>query len=213
LHSVCSMAPSQCRRRTRRSPRPAGASSWIVRRVVRPVVRRHRQRSAPAVRLPAGRPRGSRVRCRSCPVRPAARSSADRSTRTLPCSARASSPRPGTLAASRRDARCQRSRLPTADAIAPHVPLVLEGSPRTNAIAHGLATKRVEKGGLLPHLPHTLQRRASRRRSAVSVGVRPTRTPAASRALSLASAVPVEPSMRAPAWPIVLPSGAVKPAT
>src|SRR4051794_23046323 len=53
-------------------------------------------------------------------------------------------------------------------------------------------------------------RRAS---SAVSVGVLPTRTPPASRASFLACAVPDEPDTIAPAWPIVLPSGAVKPAT
>jgi hypothetical protein len=50
-------------------------------------------------------------------------------------------------------------------------------------------------------------------RVAVSLGVLPTRTPAASRASFLACAVPAEPDTMAPAWPIVLPSGAVKPAT
>ena len=49
--------------------------------------------------------------------------------------------------------------------------------------------------------------------SAVRLGVRPTRTPAASRAALLASAVPEEPETMAPAWPMVRPSGAVKPAT
>ena len=53
----------------------------------------------------------------------------------------------------------------------------------------------------------------SRMRSAVSDGVLPTLTPAASRASFLAWAVPDEPDTMAPAWPIVLPSGAVKPAT
>src|SRR6476661_470714 len=48
---------------------------------------------------------------------------------------------------------------------------------------------------------------------AVSEGVLPTRTPAASRASFLAWAVPAEPDTMAPAWPIVLPSGAVNPAT
>ena len=52
-----------------------------------------------------------------------------------------------------------------------------------------------------------------RMRSAVSDGVLPTLTPAASRASFLAWAVPEEPETMAPAWPIVLPSGAVKPAT
>ena len=53
----------------------------------------------------------------------------------------------------------------------------------------------------------------SRIRSAVSDGVLPTLTPAASRASFLACAVPAEPETMAPAWPMVLPSGAVKPAT
>ena len=53
----------------------------------------------------------------------------------------------------------------------------------------------------------------SRIRSAVADGVLPTLTPAASRASCLAAAVPAEPDTMAPAWPMVLPSGAVKPAT
>ncbi len=57
------------------------------------------------------------------------------------------------------------------------------------------------------------RRMASRARTAVPLGVRPTRTPAFSSASFLAWAVPAEPEMMAPACPIVLPSGAVKPAT
>ena len=53
----------------------------------------------------------------------------------------------------------------------------------------------------------------SRMSSAVADGVRPTLTPAAYRASCLACAVPDEPDTIAPAWPMVLPSGAVKPAT
>ena len=45
-----------------------------------------------------------------------------------------------------------------------------------------------------------------------SVGVWPTRTPRASSASCLAFAVPDDPETIAPAWPIVLPGGAVKPA-
>lgn len=52
----------------------------------------------------------------------------------------------------------------------------------------------------------------SRIRLAVSVGVLPTRTPTASSASFFASAVPAEPEMIAPACPMVLPGGAVKPA-
>ena len=55
--------------------------------------------------------------------------------------------------------------------------------------------------------------RISRASAAVSDGVLPTFTPAASRASFLAAAVPDEPDTMAPAWPIVLPSGAVNPAT
>ncbi len=55
--------------------------------------------------------------------------------------------------------------------------------------------------------------RISRARAAVSDGVLPTFTPAASRASFFAAAVPDEPETMAPAWPMVLPSGAVKPAT
>ncbi len=53
----------------------------------------------------------------------------------------------------------------------------------------------------------------SRMSRAVSEGVLPTRTPTFSSASFLAWAVPAEPDTMAPAWPIVLPSGAVKPAT
>ena len=55
-------------------------------------------------------------------------------------------------------------------------------------------------------------RPARRRARAVSVGVVPTRIPRASSACFFASAVPEEPEMIAPACPIVLPGGAVKPA-
>src|SRR5215472_12237578 len=54
---------------------------------------------------------------------------------------------------------------------------------------------------------------ASRTRFAVSLGVRPTRTPTFSSASFFACAVPEDPDTIAPAWPIVFPSGAVNPAT
>ena len=47
---------------------------------------------------------------------------------------------------------------------------------------------------------------------AASLGLRPTWTPFASKAFCFAAAVPEEPEMIAPAWPICLPGGAVKPA-
>src|SRR5215467_5288886 len=53
----------------------------------------------------------------------------------------------------------------------------------------------------------------SRTRRAVSLGVRPTRTPTFSSASFFACAVPEDPDTIAPAWPIVFPSGAVNPAT
>ena len=53
----------------------------------------------------------------------------------------------------------------------------------------------------------------ARIKRAVSLGVWPTFTPAASRASFFPCAVPDEPETIAPAWPIVFPSGAVKPAT
>ncbi len=52
----------------------------------------------------------------------------------------------------------------------------------------------------------------SRMISAVCPGVRPTRIPTASSAFFLSCAVPLPPETMAPAWPICLPSGAVKPA-
>src|SRR5579864_539772 len=48
--------------------------------------------------------------------------------------------------------------------------------------------------------------------SPASVGLRPTRAPAAVRASILAWAVPLPPETIAPAWPIFLPDGAVTPA-
>ncbi len=53
----------------------------------------------------------------------------------------------------------------------------------------------------------------SRISCAVSDGVFPTFTPTASSASFFAWAVPDEPDTMAPAWPMVLPSGAVNPAT
>src|SRR5699024_365540 len=70
-------------------------------------------------------------------------------------------------------------------------------------------------GGLGPRVVGTdhIASRSCLARAAVSDGVLPTLTPAASRASFLAWAVPEEPETMAPAWPMVLPSGAVKPAT
>ncbi len=49
--------------------------------------------------------------------------------------------------------------------------------------------------------------------SPASVGLRATVTPASARASILAWAVPLDPEMMAPAWPILRPGGAVTPAT
>ena len=68
--------------------------------------------------------------------------------------------------------------------------------------------------GDLAHAQQSKQpyRRASAARLAASVGLEPTRMPRASSACFLPAAVPDEPEMMAPAWPIVLPGGAWKPA-
>ena len=60
--------------------------------------------------------------------------------------------------------------------------------------------------------PRRGRRRPRRRARRPAVGLRPTRTPFASSASAFAWAVPFEPETIAPAWPIVLPGGAVKPA-
>jgi hypothetical protein len=49
--------------------------------------------------------------------------------------------------------------------------------------------------------------------AAVSDAVLPTLTPAASKLFFFAAAVPDEPDTIVAAWPIVVPSGAVNPAT
>ncbi len=65
-----------------------------------------------------------------------------------------------------------------------------------------------------PRLPSPSQPcRIWRARAAVCEGVRPTFTPTVSRASAFAAAVPEEPDTIAPACPMVLPSGAVNPAT
>src|SRR3954468_7671468 len=53
---------------------------------------------------------------------------------------------------------------------------------------------------------------ASRRSAGSSVGDPATRKPAASSAATFDAAVPAPPEMIAPAWPMRLPSGAVRPA-
>src|SRR5918997_647122 len=119
------------------------------------------------------------------------------------------------------------SRLPASQPVG----LVLRSARTTRPDATGLSDSFDARvgGGLRPRQPgfavleghHTANVgrpqdsdfMISRMSSAVSLGVLPTWTPAASRASFLASAVPVEPDTMAPAWPMVLPSGAVKPAT
>ncbi len=70
-------------------------------------------------------------------------------------------------------------------------------------------------GGRRPRTPESAYLQPPRISTAMSetcVGVRPTRTPLDSSASALATAVPEVPETIAPAWPIVLPGGAVKPA-
>jgi hypothetical protein len=83
-----------------------------------------------------------------------------------------------------------------------------EPAPSGPALGKGGRSSSVERRSRHRQAPTI-----SRMSFAVSDGVLPTRTPAASRASCLAWAVPAEPETMAPAWPIVLPSGAVKPAT
>ena len=64
-------------------------------------------------------------------------------------------------------------------------------------------------------MPRPRRSRGSRRRAGApgsSVGEPATRKPAASSAATLDAAVPAPPEMIAPAWPMRLPSGAVRPA-
>ena len=74
--------------------------------------------------------------------------------------------------------------------------------------AGGNCCDRRTRGGILTHRAAS----ASRAKIAVCEGVRPTFTPTASSAFAFAEAVPELPDTIAPAWPMVLPSGAVKPA-
>ena len=81
----------------------------------------------------------------------------------------------------------------------------IEGS---GIVAKGTPARGVKpKGSNVGQLPSS--RAAS---SATWVGVRPTDTPLLRSASALASAPPEEPETIAPAWPMVLPGGAVKPA-
>ena len=100
------------------------------------------------------------------------------------------------------------------------------GGPRRSADDAGalsLAASRNANAGDRPAAAAFVRRPAqagatselmiSRISCAVSLGVLPTLTPAASSASFFAAAVPEEPETMAPAWPMVLPSGAVNPAT
>ena len=108
-------------------------------------------------------------------------------------------------------------------------PLPVVGERRRGSLAHRLGGQDVGAGGaagerdhLGGHCRRVYESRAapgqarapitSTASSAVSVGERPTLTSFASSASFFASAVPEEPEMIAPAWPICLPGGAVKPA-
>ena len=96
------------------------------------------------------------------------------------------------------------------DQLAPLGPVYQAGTLSGNplAMAAGIATV----GYLHAHRKNVYPK-LEKLSAAVADGVLPTLTPAASKASFLASAVPDEPDTMAPAWPIVLPSGAVNPAT
>ena len=113
-------------------------------------------------------------------------------------------PRSGSPSLAARDFRvCDGKRTPGADANDPAAVAHRwrSGFPGPYASERAVVLSRVSGSHDLPH------------QLAVSLGVLPTLTPAASSASCLAAAVPEEPETMAPAWPMVLPSGAVKPAT
>ncbi len=70
-----------------------------------------------------------------------------------------------------------------------------------------------ERGGRREIRGQPSFRTTSTMASPASVGLRATVTPAPESASILAWAVPLEPEMMAPAWPILRPGGAVTPAT
>ncbi|SKA06394.1 hypothetical protein SAMN02745673_02391 [Marinactinospora thermotolerans DSM 45154] len=87
-----------------------------------------------------------------------------------------------------------------------------EGAERAVCPTHDGARRERVAAGSVGCGPGCRQN-SSRASLAVSLGVLPTLTPAASRASFFAAAVPEDPDTIAPACPIVLPSGAVNPAT
>src|SRR6266542_1195818 len=107
-------------------------------------------------------------------------------------------------------------RLPLADLGQPAADLCRQGHQHrgdrgltgleTTAGRVATATRPARRSGGYPRLT------AATASSAVSVGLRPTRTPARSSAAAFAAAVPLDPEMIAPACPIRLPGGASKPA-
>ncbi len=127
---------------------------------------------------------------------------ADDGERPAAPAGRGGSPPPGPVAG----AGWKRSQAPilTADRAPPGRRAAPVGAPRGGRAAPG--ARSLARGP-------SARGMTSRTRRAVSLGVLPTLTPAFSRASFLAWAVPEEPETIAPAWPIVLPSGAVKPAT
>src|SRR5437762_44573 len=84
--------------------------------------------------------------------------------------------------------------------------LLVDGCPRVPELAVAF-----EPGVPVRHRRQS-RKPASRRSAGSSVGDPATRMPAASSAATLDAAVPDPPEMIAPAWPIRLPSGAVRPA-
>ena len=80
------------------------------------------------------------------------------------------------------------------------------------ALDAGARPKLAHRLEALVHPPYTRVASISFAISATWVGLRATRTPFPSSASAFAAAVPLEPDTIAPAWPIVLPGGAVKPA-
>ena len=85
-------------------------------------------------------------------------------------------------------------------------------SPSSGASGSGAVVSSMRRSVVAVPAAQAAARTCSATSCATSVGVVPTAIPAASSASFLACAVPDEPEMIAPAWPIVLPGGAEKPA-
>ena len=130
---------------------------------------------------------------------------ARRSTRAAACSRRRSRRRGSSCRRARRRRARSRRAPPRRGTRAP-------GTPRANEIVSMPPSLVAGAAAGAECSATTPGRRRSATSCATSVGVVPTAIPTASSASFFAWAVPDEPEMIAPAWPIVFPGGAEKPA-